>query len=157
MVRSRSIGRTRSQRPALRLDGAGTGEIPNTAIRRRVRRGNSRMRRSRAVTLSSRISARSLWASFRGRMMPRIIHTHDLPRRRREKRFQQSIFRDSPSAMLAELGSLRMPDNQWWQLGINPTSPSLRWVQKMLGVRQWQDVRKWDDAVHLWFPACRVG
>ena len=38
-----------------------------------------------------------------------------------------------------------------------PTSPSLRWVQKRLGVQQWQDVRTSGNAVPLWFPACRVG
>jgi hypothetical protein len=35
-----------------------------------------------------------------------------------------------------------------------PTSTSLRWSRKRLGVQRWQDGRIWGDAVPLWFSAC---
>ena len=38
-----------------------------------------------------------------------------------------------------------------------PTLPSLRWVQKMLGVQRWQDVRIWGDVVLCGFPLVVLG
>jgi hypothetical protein len=83
-----------------------------------------------------------------------------LLRRKRGKRSKHGFFwPNSPSAMPAGLASLRMLDKQWWApttLARTPTSTSLRWSRKRLGVQRWQDGRIWGDAVPLWFSACHA-
>ena len=41
-------------------------------------------------------------------------------------------------------------------LARTPTSTSLRWSRKRLGVQRWQDGLIWGDAVPLWFSACHA-
>ena len=115
---------------------ATTRFIPSaTASRRRLRK-RARVRRDKRPPLR----ARPCHKQFQARPSARTVAAPA----------SQLNFRPS-------LASLRMPHAMVATLASTPTSPSLRWVQKMRGVQRWQDVRIWGDAVPRWFAACRVG
>jgi hypothetical protein len=92
---------------------------------------------------------------------PPDLLTLSLLRRKRGKRSKQWILWPQLTFGYASGISIRFEcltsnGGPLTTLASTPTSTSLRWSRKRLGVQRWQDGRIWGDAVNLWFSASRA-